>query len=70
MQSSVLSQKRVTGTKTLPIVIMKIAGNWKTDAATAPELRSSAAGGVALQPGTADSTSRQGCSRSRGLGGE
>ncbi|KAK9515482.1 hypothetical protein VZT92_026127 [Zoarces viviparus] len=34
--------------------IIEIAGNWKTDAATAPERLSSATRGVPLQAGTAD----------------
>lgn len=36
------------------ILIIEIAGNWKTDAATAPERLFSAAGDAALQAGTAD----------------
>lgn len=48
------------------ILIIEIAGNWKTDAATAPERLSSAAGDAALQARTADRHKPAGMAHGRG----
>lgn len=48
------------------IPIIEVAGNQKTDAATAPERLFSAAGDVALQAGTADRLKPAGMAYGRG----